>query len=215
MAVGPEGAGKGRPGVDRAQRKSQPGRDHRPPLLQRAARRTSAAGSFAAAAGVDMLHVPHKGAGIATIDVLSGQVNMFCTGIDRALRARPRAGRLRALGLASSRSALSRSAHHRRTGAARLRSERVDGLVAPPKTPPAIVKRLYSEVETVKSQDTKDFLKHRRQPAPDGAKRIPHLQRPDIARYAPAVKAAGIKPEDKVLVNESCRDAVSQTSRWP
>ncbi len=33
------------------------------------------------------------------------------------------------------------------------------GLVAPPKTPPAIVKRLYSEVvKIVESQDMKDFL---------------------------------------------------------
>ena len=36
---------------------------------------------FKVAAGVDMLHVPYKGAGIATIDVLSGQVQMFCTGL--------------------------------------------------------------------------------------------------------------------------------------
>ena len=153
---------------------------------------------FKVAAGVDMLHVPYKGAGIATIDVLSGQVQMFCTGLT-ALSAHIKAGRLRALGLASlKRSALMPELPTiAEQGLPGFEVNSWTGLVAPPKTPPAIVKRLYGEVvKIVESQDMKDFLASTgAEPALMGPEEFRAYIKADIARYAPVVKAAGIKPD--------------------
>jgi tripartite-type tricarboxylate transporter receptor subunit TctC len=153
---------------------------------------------FKRAAGIDMLHVPYKGAGIATIDVLSGQVQMFCTGLT-ALSAHIKGGRLRALGLAS----LKRSAVMpelptiAEQGLPGFEVNSWTGLVAPAKTPQAIVKRLYAEVvRIVESQDMKDFLASTgAEPALMGPEEFRAYIKADIARYAPVVKAAGIKPE--------------------
>jgi tripartite-type tricarboxylate transporter receptor subunit TctC len=53
---------------------------------------------FNVMAGANMTHVPYKGAGVATTDVISGQVQMFCTGMT-ALVALVKAGRVRPVGL--------------------------------------------------------------------------------------------------------------------
>jgi tripartite-type tricarboxylate transporter receptor subunit TctC len=153
---------------------------------------------FKVAAGVDMLHVPYKGAGIATIDVLSGQVNMFCTGLT-ALSAHIKSGRLRALGLASlKRSPLMPDLPTiAEQGLPGFEVNSWTGIVAPAKTSQAIVKRLYGEVvKIVESQDMKDFLASTgAEPALMGPEEFRAYIKADIARYAPVVKAAGIKPE--------------------
>lgn len=56
---------------------------------------------FKAMAGVDMTHVPYRGAGPAVADLLGGQVQVMFTGLPPAL-GHIRAGRLRALGVTSS-----------------------------------------------------------------------------------------------------------------
>jgi tripartite-type tricarboxylate transporter receptor subunit TctC len=53
---------------------------------------------FCAMAGVDMLHVPYKGAGPAMTDVMGGQVQLISTGYSSAL-PHIKSGKLRALGL--------------------------------------------------------------------------------------------------------------------
>ena len=55
---------------------------------------------FKTMAGVDLVHVPYKGGALAIVDVLSGQVQMFCTGLT-AMTAHIKAGKVRALGMAS------------------------------------------------------------------------------------------------------------------
>ena len=103
-----------------------------------------------------MLHVPYKGAGIAVVRHALGGA-----GADVLHRVRPRssahikAGRLRALGLASlKRSALMPELPTiAEQGLPGFEVNSWTGLVAPPKTPPAIVKRLYGEVvKIVESQ---------------------------------------------------------------
>lgn len=56
---------------------------------------------FKAMAGVDLTHVPYRGAGPAVADLLGGQVQVMFTGLPPAL-GHIRAGRLRALGVTSS-----------------------------------------------------------------------------------------------------------------
>lgn len=52
--------------------------------------------------GVDLLHVPYKGSGPALTDVLAGQVPVMCDSVTSAL-PHLRSGRLRALGITSTR----------------------------------------------------------------------------------------------------------------
>lgn len=99
--------------------------------------------------GIDLVHIPYKGAGPALVDVVAGQVPVICTS---PLPAMPhvKSGRLRALGMTS----LSRSPAHPDVPAV---AETVPGyqstlwyaLLAPARTPPAIIKRVHAE--TVKA----------------------------------------------------------------
>lgn len=57
---------------------------------------------FASMTGIDMNHVPYKGSGQATTDLLAGRVSVSCPGVNNVL-AYIRAGRLRPLAVTSSR----------------------------------------------------------------------------------------------------------------
>lgn len=99
--------------------------------------------------GINVVHIPYKGAGPALVDVVAGQVQIICTS---PLPSMPhvKSGRLRALGMTS----IARSPAYPDIPAV---SETVPGyqstlwyaLLAPAKTPPAIIKRVHDE--TLKS----------------------------------------------------------------
>jgi len=99
--------------------------------------------------GINVVHIPYKGAGPALVDVVAGQVQMICTS---PLPAMPhvKSGRLRALGMTS----LARAPAYPDIPAV---SETVPGyqstlwyaLLAPARTSPAIIK--YVHAETIKA----------------------------------------------------------------
>jgi tripartite-type tricarboxylate transporter receptor subunit TctC len=112
---------------------------------------------FKTLAGIDIVHVPYKGAGPALADLMGGQVQMLITGFSAAL-VHIKSGKLRALGV---------------TGAQRVKAmpelptigETVPGyqmnswygLFAPAGTPPQIINRLQGEIAAmVKRQDMSD-----------------------------------------------------------
>jgi tripartite-type tricarboxylate transporter receptor subunit TctC len=112
---------------------------------------------FKTLAGIDIVHVPYKGAGPALADLMGGQVQMLITGFSAAL-VHIKSGKLRALGV---------------TGAQRVKAmpdlptigETVPGyqmnswygLFAPAGTPPPIINRLQGEIAAmVKRQDMSD-----------------------------------------------------------
>ena len=151
---------------------------------------------FKSMAGIDIVHIPYKGAGIAMIDVLSGQIPMICTGAT-ALAAHIKAGRLRPLGVAS----LKRSAQMpdlptiAEQGLPGFEVNSWTGLLAPARTPEPIVRKLYEAVaKIVATDDFRNFL------ASVGAE--PALMNPrdfgaylkvDTERWAKVVKAANLK----------------------
>ncbi len=99
--------------------------------------------------GINVVHIPYKGAGPALVDVVAGQVQIICTS---PLPSMPhvKSGRLRALGMTS----LARSPAYPDIPAV---SEAVPGyqstlwyaLLAPARTAPAVINRVHAE--TVKS----------------------------------------------------------------
>lgn len=98
-------------------------------------------------AAISITHVPYKSPAPALQDVLAGRVTMMCENLSNAL-VHVRAGTLRAIALtASKRHALAPEiSTSREAGLPELDVGVWFGFVAPVGTPPAIVKRLNSEI---------------------------------------------------------------------
>ena len=82
-------------------------------------------------AGIDIVHIPYKGAGPALMDLMGGRVEAMFSHRAIGARRRLRGGKVRALGVTST-TARSRSAgraDHRRVGHAGLRGHLVAGPV--------------------------------------------------------------------------------------
>jgi tripartite-type tricarboxylate transporter receptor subunit TctC len=149
-------------------------------------------------AEINMVHVPYKGAGVATTDVLSGQIQMFCTGVT-ALNALVKAGRVRPVGMATlKRSALMPDIPTiSEQGLKGFEVTSWTGIVAPAKTPRAIVKKLHDSLAKIaQTEDMKNFVQGQGADlsllGPDAfAADI----RSDIVKWAKIVKAAKIAPE--------------------
>ena len=101
---------------------------------------------FKSLAGIDMLHVPCKGTGQAVTDLLAGQIDLMFAPAQTVM-PQVQAGRLNALAVTSARRSalmpdLPRVAE---SGLPGYEAVGWFGLLAPAKTPPAIVARLSAD----------------------------------------------------------------------
>ena len=153
---------------------------------------------FKRAAGIDIVHIPFKGAGIAMPAVIGGQVEMFCTGLT-ALTNQIKAGKVRALGIATlKRSPLMPEVPTiAEQGLPGFEVSSWTGVVAPAKTPPAIIRRLYDAVvKVVNMPDMQQYMASQgAEVALMGPEEFGAYIKADIAKWAKVVKAAGIKGE--------------------
>jgi tripartite-type tricarboxylate transporter receptor subunit TctC len=110
-------------------------------------------------AGIDLLHVPYKGAAPAVADVIGGQVSMFCGNLPPAI-PHIKSGQLRALGVTT----LQRNAElpdvptiaETYTG---FESVAWFGYFAPKGTPPEVLNKFYSALAAVmKLPDVREKL---------------------------------------------------------
>ncbi|MBX3664804.1 MAG: tripartite tricarboxylate transporter substrate binding protein [Burkholderiales bacterium] len=103
---------------------------------------------FAGMAGINIVHVPYKGSGPALSDLLGGQVHMQFSGLPPLLPF-IRSGKLRALGVASTRrsAALPDTPTIAEAGVPGYASASWQGLVGPAKLPRAIAARLHEEAD--------------------------------------------------------------------
>ena len=150
---------------------------------------------FCQMAGVKMVHIPYKGSGPATTDLLGGQVQSRFSSIPPVLQ-HVRAGRLRALGVTSAkRFSLLPDVP---TIAATLPGFEVDswyGVFAPAGTPAAIIGKLNSAfAAALSAPDVKALL------ATDGSEvvasspeRFGAIIRAEFARWGPVVRESGAK----------------------
>jgi tripartite-type tricarboxylate transporter receptor subunit TctC len=155
---------------------------------------------FKSTAGIDINHVPYKGAGPALIDVLSGQLHFMFSGIVPAL-PHVKAGKIRALGVTSV--ARSSAAPEIPTLAESALPGFSFGLwyavLGPAGLPERIVGRLREEIrKALALPDVRARL------AAEGAEVVAsspqellaHMQK-EIATYRRLVQAAGIKADEK------------------
>ena len=153
---------------------------------------------FKYTAKVDMLHVPFRGAGPATIDVVGGHTSLMFGGL-LATVPHIRSGKLRALGVGS----LKRNAilpevpTIAEAGVPGYETINWFGLVAPAGTPPAIIERLHREITAV--QDLPEVQKQfdadgatiiRMTPAEFGDYMVA-----DMNKWERVVKEGGIKAQ--------------------
>jgi tripartite-type tricarboxylate transporter receptor subunit TctC len=148
-------------------------------------------------AGVKLREVPFKGAGPALIGTISGEVALV---FGNALTVKPHieSGRLRALGIASAKR--SASAPELPTiaeaGVPGYRSEAVLGLLAPAKTPRAIIDTLNAEAHKVMRQP--ETVEAMRRMAVDIELSTPEefgrLIESEMQRWSKVVRALNLKP---------------------
>ena len=152
---------------------------------------------FKIATGIDIVHVPYKGAAPAVVDLLAGQVQIMLNSIP-VLLPQIRAGKLKALSV---------GADHRmvmmpetptmlEAGVARFDANSWYGFFAPAATPKDIVGKLNTEAAKIlRGQELRDFM------AQQGADSIGNSSeefaahiKSELTKWSLAVKAANVQP---------------------
>ena len=149
-------------------------------------------------AGIKMTHVPYKGAAPSTISLLAGETQLTFTTVVVAL-PQVKTGRLRALGVAS----LKRAAVMPdvptidEAGVRGYESLAWYGLLAPAKTPPAIVEQLHREtVRALQAPDLRDMLKNQgAEPVGNTGDQFNVIIKEEIEKWRKLVQALGLKAD--------------------
>ena len=148
--------------------------------------------------GANLVHVPYKGGGQALTDVLGGNIPLVYTAIAGAI-PHVKSGKLLPLAVSSSKraSSLPEVPTFIENGVTDFEANSWVGLLAPAKTPRAILTRLNAELNAVLSDpEVKERLNGMGITAsPGSAESFGAEMSRDLAKYGTVVKAAGIKAE--------------------
>ncbi len=148
---------------------------------------------FKTAAGVDIVHVPYRGAAAAATDVIAGQAQIAFASIASVLPF-VKSGQLRALGVCTEkRTALAPEQPTLAETIPGLHANAWYGLFVPAGTPKEIVNKL--QVEIARLMDDKE-MKERLvglgvEPAPSTPEQLAVLVKDDLVRWAKIVKDSG------------------------
>lgn len=157
-----------------------------------------AAELFKSMGGVDMLHVPYKGAAQALVDVMNGQVQIVLLSAP-GLLPHVRAGRLRALAVTNAkRSALLPDLPTiAESGLPGFEAEGWHGMFVPSSTPAAVVAALNRGLLTVLANEEvrKRLMQGGAEPVGLPPAEFAVKFRAEMERWARVVKSAGIKAD--------------------
>ena len=149
-------------------------------------------------AGINMVHVPYKGASLALTDVIGGHVDSMFISAPGAI-GQIKAGKVRVLAVASARRArsLPDTPTFAEAGYPEVQVDTRYGLLAPAATPAAIIARLEAAIARalgtpeVREQYTALSL----DPAAMGAQEYAAFLRDEILRWRKVVAAAKLQPQ--------------------
>jgi len=153
---------------------------------------------FKLMAGVDLLHVPYKGAAPAVNDLLGGQVNIIFADV-AAMLSHLKSGKLKALGIGAAKrfEGLPDVPTIAESGVPGFEAGGFLGLVAPAGTPAAVIQALNAAAQKSLAQpEVRDRLLALASPPVGGTPEqfASHLKR-EIDKWARVIRAANIKPE--------------------
>ena len=153
---------------------------------------------FKSMAGLDMVFVPYKGAAPANTDLVAGQIQLSFASTPGAMPL-VKGGRLKALAISSAKriAKLPDLPTIAESGVAGYEASVWYGIVAPAKTPPEIIARLYKESAAIlqdrvsrEKMDANDFEATVLNPEQFGA-----FIRREIEKWGKVVKATGARAE--------------------
>ncbi len=147
--------------------------------------------------GIDLTHIPYKGAGPALTDLIGGQVQMMCTSPLPSL-PHVKSGRLVALAMTSR--ARSRAAPEIPTVAetvAGYESTLWYALLAPAATPQAIIRKLHAETTKVIKlpEITEQLLAQGADPIGNSPQELTKFLQTEIERWTKLIQQANIRAE--------------------
>jgi tripartite-type tricarboxylate transporter receptor subunit TctC len=152
---------------------------------------------FKITAGIDIVHIPYRGAAPAVTDILASQVHMVFLDIP-VLLPHIQAGKLKAIAVGSRERApsLKDVPTTAEAGFPQVEAENWYGMVAPAATPPAVIAKLHkAAVDAIRTPDVRDKL------AAQGAILVGDTPeefgayiRSEIDKWRKVVVAAGVKP---------------------
>ena len=153
---------------------------------------------FKAMAGVDIVHIPHKGSDQARASVLGGQVQMMFDAVP-TMAANARAGKVKALATSgTTRSPVTPEIPTvAEAGVPGYASGIWLGMMAPARTPRAVLERLNAEVnKIVNSAEVREtWAKQGAFPMGMSLDQFDRFLREEIVKWAKAVKASGAKAD--------------------
>lgn len=152
---------------------------------------------FKSAAGIDIVHVPYKGAAPAVNDIIGNQVHMVFLDIP-VLLPQVKAGKVKPIALGSTARvpSLPDVPTTAEVGLPQIQAENWYGMVAPAATPPAVIAKLHkAAADALQSAEVKEKL------APQGAILVGNSPdefaayiQSEIDKWGKVAKDAGIKP---------------------
>jgi tripartite-type tricarboxylate transporter receptor subunit TctC len=153
---------------------------------------------YQSAAGVKFLHVPYRGAAPALTDLLGGQVQALFADAP-VLLAHIRGGKLKPLGAASAsrNAALPAVPTLAEQGFADTSADNWYGLLAPARTPPAVVAKLHDAVvAALEAPDVREKLVASGAiPAPTSSAEFGALLNDELARWGRVVREKNIRED--------------------
>ena len=153
---------------------------------------------FKSMAGVQIVHIPHKGSGEARTSVMSGQVEIMLDAIT-TMAPMARAGRVRALGTTGAKrsTVLPDVPTISEAGVKDYEATIWLGIMAPAGTPKPIVDRLNAEIGKIVARPDvkKAWNEQGAEPMAMTPAEFEKYLNADIAKWAHVVKVAGVKPD--------------------
>jgi len=150
------------------------------------------------AAGINMVHIPYKGAAYAMTALVSGEIHLIIGSLTSALPL-VKSGRVRAIAMSSAQRSPINPAMPTIAESGYPGFEAITwyGVFAPAGTSPSIVARLNAEfVKVLSASDFKAWLMDQgADAAPSSPDELSAFVKSEIARYAPLVRKSGMRPD--------------------